>query len=151
MLYFEDFKVGQVLELGSQRVDEAEMVAFAREYDPQPFHLDPEKGKTSLFGGLAASGWYTGSLMMRMLVDSVLHRTVSLGSPGVDELRWPRPVFAGDLLRARMTILESRPSASRPNMGIIRHRCEVLNQDDAVVMSMKAINFIGRRPVENEE
>jgi acyl dehydratase len=146
MRYFEDFEVGQVIELGSQRVDEAEMVAFAREYDPQPFHLDPEKGKVSLFGGLAASGWYTGSLMMRMLVDSVLNNSVSLGSPGVDELRWPRPVFANDILSARMTILEARQSASRPNMGIIRHRCEVLNQQGAVVMSMVAINFFGRRP-----
>lgn len=146
MIYFEDFQVGQVIELGSQQVDEAEMVAFAREYDPQPFHLDPEKAKASLFGGLAASGWYTGSLMMRMLVGTLLNDTISLGSPGADELRWPRPVFANDTLRARTTILEARQSASRPGMGIIRHRCEVLNQQGAVVMSMVATNFFGRRP-----
>jgi acyl dehydratase len=121
-------------------------VAFASEYDPQPFHLDHEKGQASLFGALAASGWHTGSLMMRMLVDSVLNDTVSMGSPGVDELRWYKPVFPGDTLSARMTILESRPSGSRLNMGIIRHRCEVLNQHGAVVMSMVATNFFGRRP-----
>ena len=135
-----------MIELGSRQVTEPEILAFASEYDPQPFHLDHEKGQDSLFGGLAASGWHTGALMMRMLVDTVLNDADSLGSPGVDELRWYKPVFPGDTLSARMTILESRTSNSRPNMGIIRHRCEVFNQNGEVVMSMLATNFFGRRP-----
>src|SRR5438067_701778 len=112
MRYFEDFQVGQVIELGSRQITEPEIITFASEYDPQPFHLDHEKGKASLFGGLAASGWHTGALMMRMLVDTVLNNAISMGSPGVDELRWYKPVFPGDTLRARMTILESRASNS---------------------------------------
>lgn len=151
MRYLEDFEVGQVIELGSRQITEPEILAFASEYDPQPFHLDHEKGQASLFGGLAASGWHTGSLLMRMLVDSVLNDTISMGSPGVDELRWYKPVFPGDTLNARMTILESRPSGSRPNMGIVKHRCEVLNQHGAVVMSMVATNFFGRRPDQTVE
>lgn len=146
MKYFEDFEVGQVIELGSHLVTEPEIIAFAREYDPQPFHLDHEKGKTSLFGGLAASGWHTGSLMMRMFVDTVLNDADSMGSPGLDDLRWLRPVFPGDTISARTTILESRLSNSRPNMGIIRHRWEGVNQDGVLVLSMVATNFFGRKP-----
>ncbi len=149
MKYFEDFEVGQVIELGSRRISEPEIIAFAREYDPQPFHLDHEKGKASLFGGLAASGWHTGSLMMRMFVDTVLNNADSMGSPGVDDLRWLRPVFPGDTSSARTTILESRLSKSRPNMGIIRHRWEGFNQDGVPVLSMVATNFFGRRPDRN--
>lgn len=146
MKYFEDFEVGQVIELGSRRVTEPEIVAFAREYDPQPFHLDHAKGQASLFGGLAASGWHTGSLMMRLFVDSVLNDAASLGSPGLDDLRWVRPVFPGDTISARTTILETRVSNSRPDMGIVRHRWEGFNQNGQLVLSLVGINFFGRRP-----
>ncbi|MDB5080254.1 MAG: Acyl dehydratase [Chloroflexi bacterium] len=146
MKYFENFQVGQVIELGSRQVTESEIIEFASEYDPQPFHLDHAKGKASLFGGLAASGWHTGSMLMRMLVDTVLNDADSKGSPGIDNLRWYKPVFPGDTLTARMTILETRPSNSRPNIGIIRYRCEVTNQDGTVVMGLVVTNFFGRKP-----
>jgi acyl dehydratase len=146
MRYFEDFEAGQVIELGSHRLTEPEIIAFAREYDPQPFHLDHEKGKASLFGGLAASGWHTGAIIMRMFADTVLRETDSMGSPGVEDLRWLKPVYPGDTISARTVILETRASNSRPNMGIVKHRWEGRNQDGEVVMTLVATNFFGRRP-----
>lgn len=143
--YFEDFQVGESVELGSTRVTAEEIVAFARQFDPQPFHLDPERAKESLFGGLVASGWHTAALYMRLLADGLLNDTPSLGSPGVDELRWLQPVRPGDTLRARFTVLECRPSRSRPGMGIVRSRGEVWNQHDEMVMSLVSIGFFGRR------
>jgi acyl dehydratase len=139
--YFEDYTPGLVLEFGAVRVDEDEVVAFARRYDPQPFHIDAEAAAAGPFGGLIASGWHTGSLMMRLLVEHYLSPVASLGSPGIDELRWLAPVRPGDTLSARVTILEARRSQSKPDRGLVRAQMEVLNQRREVVMSMKALNF----------
>jgi acyl dehydratase len=144
--WFEDLAAGTVLEFGSVEMTEEEIVGFARRYDPQPFHLDREAGKSSIFGGLCASGWNTTAVMMRMWVDNYLSPEASLGSPGIDELRWLRPVFPGDRLRCRLTVLEATPSRSRPYMGSIRQRGEVLNQKDEVVMSLIGTTFFKRRP-----
>ncbi len=144
--YFEDFQVGDVVELGGRTLTREEIIAFARQYDPQPFHVDPERAKDSLFGGLVASGWHTAATYMRLLVDGLLNDTVSMGSPGLDELRWIKPVHPGDPLRARFTVLTCNPSKSRPKLGIIRGRGEVLNGDDEVVMSVVSVGFFGRRP-----
>jgi acyl dehydratase len=144
--YFEDFQVGNVFELGTTSVTEEDIIAFARQFDPQPFHVDPAQARESVFGGIIASGWHTGSLLMRLLVDNFLRETVSLGSPGVDEVRWLQPLRPGDMVRARLTILENRASKSRADMGILRSRCELFNQRDELVMSVIGLHLIGRRP-----
>ena len=144
--YFEDFRVGETLELGSVQVSAAEIIAFAEQFDPQPFHLDPVRAEGSVFGGLIASGWHTAGLYMRLFAEGVLNRVPSYGSPGVEQLRWLRPVRPGDTLRARFTVLEARPSTSRPDRGIVRSRGEMTNQDGEVAMSLEATNFFGRRP-----
>jgi acyl dehydratase len=145
--YWEDFEVGESTELGSHSITEAEILAFARKYDPQPFHTDPEAARRSIFGGLIASGWHTASLVMRILVEHYLARGAAVASPGVDELRWLQPVRPGDVLRVRVTVLEARRSRSKPDRGLVRTRIEALNQDDAVVMSMIAMNlFLCRVP-----
>ncbi len=146
MRYWEDIKAGEVIELGSCTVTKEAMVAFAREFDPQPFHTDEETAKRTIWGGLIASGWHTGSMLMRLFYDGFLKDTVSLGSPGIDELKWNKPVRPGDRLSARMTILETTPSRSKPDRGIIRSQMEVLNQHGEVVMSTKGVNFFARRP-----
>ena len=146
--YFEDYVPGSVHEFGSIAVEEAEMINFARRFDPQPFHIDPEAAKQSIFGGLIASGWHTASLMMRLFVDHYLSHVASLGSPGVDELRWLRPVFPGDKLSMRVTILEACLSRSKPDRGIVRSYIEVLNQSSEVVMTMKAVNLLRCRDAE---
>lgn len=143
--YLEDFASDMVFEFGDRLVTAAEVVAFAREYDPQPFHLDEEAGKATHFGGLVASGWQTAGFMMRMLVDHMLSPQTSLGSPGLDELRWLKPVRPGDRLRVRVRILEVKRSRSRPEMGTIRQTTEVLNQKDEVVMSTISIGMVRAR------
>jgi acyl dehydratase len=144
--YFEDFEPGQVVELGSRTVTEEEIVAFAREFDPQPFHVDPEAARESVFGGLIASGWHTGALWMRMYVDALLDGTASMGSPGVEELRWLAPVRPGDRLTGRLEVLETTPSERRPDRGTVRIRAEMANQDGVVVLSMTSRGHFGRRP-----
>lgn len=144
--YFEDFHAGDVIELGSRPVTKEAIVAFAREFDPQVFHVDEEAAKGTIYGGLLASGWHTGALMMRMLYDGLLRHTVSLGSPGVDELRWLKPVRPGDTLSARMTVLECIPSRSKPDRGIVRSLMEVRNQHGDVVMTTRGLSLLGRRP-----
>ncbi len=144
--YFEDFQVGDTFDLGTTQVTADEIIAFARQFDPQPFHLDPEQARDSIFGQLVASGWHTTSLLMRLLVHGLLSETISMGSPGVDEIRWLRPVRPGDTLRARFTILECLLSKSRPKMGIVRSKCEMFNQNDEMVMTLVGIHFLGRRP-----
>lgn len=146
--YFEDFTVGQSLELGSYTVTRDEIVAFARQFDPQPFHTDEARAKESAFGGLIASGWHTASIFMRLLVDGLLNETASMGSPGVDELRWTRPVRPGNTLRARFTVREATPSARHADRGTIVSDCEIRNQDDVVVMRVTGRNIIGRRPAD---
>ena len=145
MRHWEDFEAGQVYELGARTVGREEIVAFARAFDPQPIHLDEEAAARGPFGGLIASGWHTASLFMRMYVDELINDTVSMGSPGVEELRWLVPVRPGDELRGRVTILEATPSSTRPDRGTIRARMELLNQRDEVVLTMVARGFLGRR------
>ena len=146
MRYWEDIKAGEVIELGSCTVTKEAMVAFAREFDPQPFHTDEETAKRTIWGGLIASGWHTGSMLMRLFYDGFLKDTVSLGSPGIDELKWNKPVRPGDTLSGRLTILDTAPSRSKPDRGIVRSQMEVLNQHGEVVMSTKGVNFFARRP-----
>ena len=146
--WFEDFRAGDVTEFGDHLITEAETVAFAQKYDPQPFHVDAEAAKASIYGGLIASGWNTGAIMMRLLVDHYIPREASLGSPGVDEIRWPRPTRPGDRLHVRVTILETIPSRSKPDRGVVRSHTEMLNQDGEVVMSMKGMVMYRRRPDE---
>ncbi len=146
MRYFEDFQIGEVTELGSVSVSEAEIVEFAERFDPQPFHIDPEAAQTSPFGGLIASGWHTTALFMGMFVRGVLLESASLGSPGVEEIRWTAPVRPGDTLRGRSTISDVQPSATNPRRGTVITTNEVVNQDGEVVMRLKARGFFARRP-----
>ncbi len=144
--YFEDFQVGDIIDLGSTSASAEEIIAFATQYDPQPFHIDPERAKQSAFGTLVASGWHSSALFMRLLVDGLLNDTISMGSPGVDEVRWRKPVHPDEKLHARLTVIESTLSKSRSNMGIIRSLCELTNPEGEVVMSLKGLHFFGRRP-----
>lgn len=144
--YFEDATPGAVLELGSRKVSEAEILAFARDFDPQPFHIDPEAAAQSIFGGIIASGWHTCALTMRLMVDGFLSRAASLGSPGVDNIRWLRPVRPGDTLTVRIVVLETRASQSKADRGAVRMRTEVTNQLGELVMTMESTGLIGRRP-----
>jgi acyl dehydratase len=144
--YWEDIKEGEVVELGSRTLDKERMVAFAREFDPQPFHTDEKAAEASIWGGLIASGWLTGSVLMRIFYDGYLKDTAGLGSPGIDELRWPKPVRPGDTLTVRLTVLETTASRSKPDRGIVRSLMEVLNQHGEIVMTTKGVNFVSRRP-----
>lgn len=142
--YFDDWPVGEVIMTESHGMTEERIRSFAEEFDPQPFHTDPDAAEQSIFGGLIASGWHTGSVLMR-LVTSVLGPS-SLGSPGVDNLRWVAPVRPGDELRLRIEVLEARPSKSKPDRGIIRFGEQLINQRDEIVMTLEAILLIQRRP-----
>ncbi|MDN5933101.1 MAG: MaoC family dehydratase [Pseudonocardia sp.] len=135
LLAFEDLTPGRVFELGTAVVDRDEMVAFARRFDPQPFHVDEDAAAASWFGRLAASGWFTAGLWMRLYVDGVLSRATSLGSPGGEDIRWPAPVFAGDELRATMEIVEARRSRSRPGLGLVTLRAGLHRGDTEVFRS----------------
>ena len=144
--WFEDYVPGTTAAYGPIRVDEAQVVEFAREFDPQPIHVDPDAAAAGPFGGLIASGWHTCALMMRLFAQEYLSPASSLGSPGVDELRWLLPVRPGDRLVLRTTVEEARPSRSKPDRGIVRTRIELLNQADDVVLRMVAMNLIRTRP-----
>jgi acyl dehydratase len=144
-LYWEDFPVGQVREFGRYEVTREAVLAFAREFDPQPFHLDDAAAEASLFGRLAASGWHTCAMAMRMLCDGYLLESASLGSPGIENLRWTKPVYPGDVLHVRLEVLEARPLASRPSVGLVRSRTSVLNQSDEIVLTMEGFGMFGRR------
>ncbi len=146
MRYFDDFTPGQVIELGSRTITKEEIFAFAKQFDPQPFHLDEDAAKRSIYGGLLASGWHTAALMMRLLCDGLVNDTLSLGSPGVDELRWWKPVRPGDTLSARMTVVECIPSRSKPDRGIVRSTMEMRNQHGEIVVTSKGLSLFGRRP-----
>jgi acyl dehydratase len=143
--YFEDFEVGDVSELGPVSVSADEIVEFASRYDPQPFHLDAEAAKSTPFGGLIASGWHTTALFMGMFVRAVLLDAASLGSPGVEEIRWTAPVRPGDTLTGRSTVTETRPSSKDPRRGTIFTTNEVFNQDGTLVMTLRARGFFARR------
>ena len=146
MRYWEDIKEGEVVELGSRTMDKERMIAFAREFDPQPFHTDEKVAEGSIYGGLIASGWLTGSTLMRLFYDGFLKDAASMGSPGIDELRWLKPVRPGDTLSARLIVLETAASRSKPDRGIVRSLMEVLNQRGEIVMTTKGVNFFRRRP-----
>ena len=140
--YFEDYMAGSMHEFGSISVEETEVITFARRFDPQVFHIDPEAAKRTVFGGLIASGWHTAGLMMRLYADHYLSKVASLGSPGVDELRWTKPVRPGAELSIRVTVLETNRSRSKPDRGMVRSFIEVINQDGEVVLSMKVVNIL---------
>lgn len=140
--FFEDYQIGSIHEFGSLTISQEEIISFARLFDPQVFHLDPESAEQTMYGGLIASGWHTSSLMMRLFVDHYLSHNASLGSPGVDELRWYKPVRPGDELSIRVTVTQARRSRSKPDRGILHSFVEVLNQNGEVVGSMKALNLL---------
>lgn len=149
MRYFEDVAVGDVARFGDYAVTRDEVIDFARKYDPQPFHLSDEAAAQTHFGRLAASGWHTCAMTMAMLVAHMHDEGhASLGSPGIDELRWLRPVYPGDRLRCETEVLDTRRSASRPEMGIVRSRMRVLNQDDVVVMTFESNGMMRTRPAQ---
>jgi len=147
--YFEDYAPGSTHECGAVSIDEASIITFGKEFDPQPFHVDPEAAALGPFGGLIASGWHTAALSMRLLVENYLSEESSLGGAGADEIRWPYPVRPGDTLRVRATVVESRRSLSRPDRGIIKTLAETVNQDGQTVMRCTAINFLRVRPADD--
>ena len=144
--YFDDYAPGTTFDCGSVSVDEAEIISFAKTFDPQALHVDPEAAARGPFGGLVASGWHTAALVMRQLVEHYLAAEASLGSPGLDEIRWPYPVRPGDTLRVRATVVEARRSLSKPDRGIVRTMAEAVNQDNRPVMRATTINFFRVRP-----
>lgn len=146
--FFEDYEVDTFQEYGNYTVSEEEIIEFASKYDPQPFHLSQEAGEATHFGGLCASGWHTCSIAMRMVVDNMPEDSASLGSPGIDELRWRKPVFPGDTLRVKSTVMSKKPSRSRPDMGTMVLHNEIYNQRDEVVLSYKPIAMFRKRNVE---
>lgn len=141
-LYFEDHLVGSLQVMGSVTVTEEEIIAFAKRYDPQVFHVDPEAAKSTPFRGLVASGWHTVALAMRLIVDNRLSRVKNIGSPGADEVRWLKPVRPGDTLTVRATIVEARRSASKLDRGIVKALIEILNQAGEVVTTWKGVNIV---------
>jgi acyl dehydratase len=145
--YFEDYSVGAVEVFGEIVVTEGEIVEFARRYDPQSMHVDPVSAAQGPFGGLIASGWHTAAMVMRLFVERYLSKVATLPSPGIDELRWVRPVRPGDRLRVRVTVLEANRSRSKPDRGMVRSLVEVLNQSDDLVMSFRPMNLLRCRGV----
>jgi acyl dehydratase len=148
-LAFEDLEIGSTERFGRYEVTREEVIEFASKYDPQAFHLDDEAAAKSLFGRLAASGWHTAAMAMRMMVDHWKETGMaesSMGGAGMEELRWPRPVYPGDVLRCETELLEKIPSRSRPEMGIVKSRWAVFNQNDEVVMTLLSTGLFRRRP-----
>jgi len=146
MEYYEDVSVGDTAEFGEYHVTEAEIVEFAEQYDPQPFHTDPDAATESAFGELVASGWHTAAMCMRMLVDGPLAERATMGARGVDELRWRHPVRPGDTLHLRTEVVDRRPSESDPGRGYVDTRVEGLRDDGEVVVSWIALELVARRP-----
>ena len=147
MLYWEDIEVGAVTEFGSYDVTREEVLEFAHKYDPQPFHVDDEAAARTHFGRIAASGWHTAAMTMRVIVDSLSRNPqAGLGSPGVDDLRWLKPVYPGDTLTMRGRIIDKTPSRSKPELGTIRTQTTVANQDGVDVMRFTSIVLMRRRP-----
>ncbi|KQY01511.1 MULTISPECIES: MaoC family dehydratase [Massilia] len=144
--YFEDFEPGQDIDLGTRTVTEDEIVAFAREFDPQPFHLDRGAAEASIFGGVIASGWHTCSMMMRMVVDGLMNRSASMGSPGLDGVRWLAPVRAGDTLNVHYRTTRVKASTSKPDRGIVWSTWVALNQHGETVCTVEGMGMFGRRP-----
>lgn len=145
MRYWEDFKVGEVEQIGGRLVSKDEILEFARQFDPQSIHVDEAAARQSMYGGLIASGWHTCALVMRMMCDAYLLESVSVGSPGIDNLKWLKPVRPGDTIRAQRTTLETRVSKSKPDIGIVNNLWEVFNQHGEMVMSMQGYGMFRLR------
>lgn len=146
MVWWEDFRVGDRSEMGAHTFGEAEILAFGRQFDPQPFHTDARAAEAGVFGGLIASGWHTCAVGMRLMVESYLSRTVSLGSPGIDNVRWHKPVRPGDTITYTRLVLEARASTSRAGVGLVKHRWEAINQAGERVLTMEGWGMFGRKP-----
>jgi acyl dehydratase len=146
LLYWEDFQPGDTLETGSHTFTEEEIIAFGRQFDPQSFHIDPVAARKSAFGGLIASGWHTCAVAMRLMVEKYVARSASLGSPGLDNIRWLSPVRAGDTITYRRRITAARPSESKPGVGLVHSHWEALNQRGQTVMTMEGWAMFRRRP-----
>jgi acyl dehydratase len=144
--YFEDFEPGQDIDLGTRTVTEDEIVAFARQYDPQPFHVDRDAAAESIFGDVIASGWHTCAMMMRLVVDGLLGKSSSMGSPGLDGVRWLAPVRAGDTLNVRYQTVQVKASASKPDRGVVWSKWVAINQHGATVCTVDGMGMFGRRP-----
>jgi acyl dehydratase len=145
--YWEDLVAGETVDIGSHTITAEEIIGFARQFDPQPFHTDPEKAKDSIYGGLIASGWHTCSIAMRLMCDAYVNHAASMGSPGLEEVRWLKPVRPGDTLRATRTIEESRPT-SKPDRGLVLTRWDMYNQKNEHVLMMRGYGLFGRRPAQ---
>lgn len=144
--YFEDFHAGQDIDLGTRSVTEEEIVAFATAFDPQPFHVDAAAASASIYGGVIASGWHTCSMMMRLVVDGLLSRSSSMGSPGLDGVRWLAPVRAGDTLNVRYRTVNVKPSSSKPDRGVVWSTWVAINQHGETVCTVDGMGMFGRRP-----
>ena len=144
--YFEDFTQGMEIALGQRHVTEAEIIAFATDFDPQPFHVDQAAAEKTIFKGVIASGWHTCSMMMRLVVDNLLKHSSSMGSPGLDSIRWLLPVRAGDTLRLTYFVKEVRPSTSKPDRGIVVSVWQVTNQHGQLVTTVEGMGMFGRKP-----
>jgi acyl dehydratase len=145
MKRWEDFTIGETSDIGSHTFSAEEIVAFGRQFDPQPYHSDPAAARTSPFGGLIASGWHVCAAGMRMLTEQILGRTETLGSPGIENVRWLKPVRAGDTLAYRVIVAEARPSASRPGVGLVKHRWEARNQAGELALTLEGWILVRRR------
>jgi len=148
-LYFEDFVPGFVLEAKGPTVTKEAIINFATQFDPQPFHLSEEGAKASLFGNLCASGWHTAAMTMRMMCDAYLLDSSSLGSPGIENMKWVKPVFVGDTLHGKLTVLEQRPSKSKPFMGSVLAKWDVMNQKGEMVLEMTSWAMFRKRDASN--
>ena len=146
MIWWEDFKVGDVSEMGTHTFSEEEIVSFGRQYDPQPFHVDKAAAERGPYGGLIASGWQVCAVGMRLVDETFMNDTESYGSPGIEKVRWLKPVRPGDTVRYRMTVVESRASNSRPKVGLVKHLWEAFNQSGELVLTLEGWAFFGRRP-----
>jgi acyl dehydratase len=144
-LYFEDFVPGAVTTYGPRTVTREEIIAFASEFDPQPMHLDEEAAKKTMLGGLSASGWHSCAIMMRLLYDGFLVNAASMGAPGIDEMKWLKPVRPGDALSVRLTVLDKREPKTRPELGFVQFRCELLNQQGEVVLDSAYPGMFAKR------
>jgi acyl dehydratase len=144
--YFEDFEPGQDIDLGTRTVTEDEIVAFARDFDPQPFHVDRAAAADSIYGSVIASGWHTCGMMMRMVVDGLLNRSASMGSPGLDGVRWLAPVRAGDTLNVRYRTVQVKASTSKPDRGVVWSKWVAINQHGETVCTVEGMGMFGRRP-----
>ena len=144
--FWEDFQVGEKIKIGSKLISEDEIIKFALKFDPQYFHVDPEQAKKSHFKGLVASGWHTCCIVMKLMCDSYLLKTDSMGSPGLENVTWSQPVRPGDTLEVYRTVLESKKSKTRTNLGILKLLFEAYNQNRELVFSTVTIQFVGRKP-----